>query len=439
MDLTEEDRKRFDDYMCSMVGFNFEEHSIAYINEMIGCTAEEVDIPNGASLASPIFFRIKGLTKAINAILKVKENRFGVDVYFRQATDHYDKLRVVQIWGSHGDIKEADKPAWKRFLKQTLEERGEVLEIAIFQKGFIVVTFKFVAVAKSFEVPFRFKYEEHALVASYTTSALVIFPDDVVLDGFYAEDRKNILELALNLGGPIRRVHFSKLQFSKMMATFSFVHHRDAVKFASLEKVTLKRDGSSFGVTLIPRFSKDYNMRKEKKEDGPKATQDLSAFESRLIEFEKKLADEKKAGVAEFERVEKLRRQERASDHQAFLRVVTESQQRVAQAMAYVVSAMMDKQATINHIGIKITHCREDKLTVIHQIDKWEDDPTKADKVAELIEEKKVLVATISKLEDEMQKVLETKVDLPMLDAPSTNFDKLEYLDNAPGVLKFSG
>lgn len=375
-----------------------------------------------------------GLLNAIKAIIRAKEHPADVDVYFRQATDHYDKLRVVQVWGTHGEIKDADKASWKRVIKHSLESKGEILDVAIFSKGFIVVTFKHVEDAKKFEgLPVRFNFNQHVLVASYSTAAPVIFPDDVVLDGFYADDRKNVVNLILASGGPFRRIHFYKLPSSKLAAIISFVQHSDAIKFASLEKIMLRREGSIVGVTLVPSLCKDFNMKKEKRDNASKANQDNAAIEGRIIDLEKRLMDDRKAGVAELSRMDKARRQERDEDRQAFLRVVTESQQRVAQAMAYVVSVMMDKQATINHLTMKMSHCREDRLTISHQIDKWEDNPAKAERVRELIEERKIIGATITKLEEEMAKVLETKVELPMLEAPSAGFHKLDDIDKSSG------
>lgn len=60
-DLSEEDKLRFTDGACSMVGFNFDEHSAEYFLEILGCPATDIDIPNGASPSSPVFFRIKGI------------------------------------------------------------------------------------------------------------------------------------------------------------------------------------------------------------------------------------------------------------------------------------------------------------------------------------------------------------------------------------------
>lgn len=453
--LSDTEADRWETLICNMVGYNMEELSVDYLNDVTGCEVVEVDFPSGGfSDASHVFFRIEGknnhhqprihlctgIHNAIKAILKVHDMGMQMQVRFRQSNDHFEKLRNVSVFGNSSELKDQEKNEWKKTIRRELERYGDIAEVAIFRKGFISVTFKYIKHAAAFEVKnIKFYCKGTTLTASRTSFPILVLPDDVVVDGFYTHDKDDVIRSIISEGGSFYRIHFSK-QMSKMVAAVSFVNFEDAVKLVNKDRISFTRSGSKVEVTLCISWTKDYNMKKEKRDDEDSTASknqsnnnNFAALESRFISMERRLEDDRKAAAAELVRLNKERQSERKDDEVMMIRLVTDVQRRIASALAHTVAEVMDKQTVVHQLTMAISDLRSEKIALTTQISIFTGDPKRQQAIEALIQDRAEVCGKIAVYEVEMRKALAQRVELPLIEDPTEAILKLQELDNSNG------
>lgn len=418
----DEDMERGAEWKADMIMYNMKDLTTKGIEGITRCKVFDVDFSGGSSLAS-IKFKIKGIYNAIRAIINVARSGLPVDLFFKQALDNYDKLRSIFINNTPPKIK--NYALWKESLKNELGIYGTVVDVMILRRT-VTVTFARPREAFIFEKKtFHLSIAGFDVTASRTPCTVLRTPSDVVIEGFYNDDAEETIEAIAAGGDPICSLTIvCRKDRGALVATFA--NYRRAVEFVKQRKMTLVRGNSNLSIDVNIDWCRDSNTRKAKKEEVDSTPGDAAAVLAKLTALDNKLREDKKAGVAEFKRIEKqrektefMRAQERKDDQVRNWHMIAESQNRVLSVVGNTLASIADKQAVIDCITDELTDCRGERQLINFQLMLGgSEDPSKAQLFESLTARKSELDGKISELQGKRNEIVARKIELPVLPPP---------------------
>lgn len=418
----DEDLERGANWKVDMVMYNMKDLTTKGIESITKCKVFDIDFSGGSSMAS-IKFKIKGIYNAIRAIINVARSGLPVDLFFKQALDNYDKLRSIYINNTPPEIK--NYALWKESLKNELGIYGTVIDVMILRK-IVTVTFARPREAFIFEKKtFHLSIAGFDVTASRTPFTILRTPSDVVIEGFYNDDAEETIEAIAAGGDPIcNLVIVCRKDRGALVATFA--NYRKAVEFVKQRKMTLVRGNSNLFIDVNIDWCRDSNTRKAKKEDTDTTSGDSAAVLAKLAALDNKLREDKKAGVAEFKRIEKqrekadlMRAQERKNDQVRNWHMIAESQNRILTVVGNTLANIADKQAVIDCITDELADCRGERQLINFQLMLGStDDPSKSSFTEALNKRKNELDGKIGELQSKRNGIVARKIELPVLAPP---------------------
>lgn len=423
---TDADLERGYNLKVDMVLYNCKDTSVKHLAAITKTKIVEVDTSSNNSAAS-VGLRIAGVFNGIRAIINVVRSAEACDLRFRQAIDGFDKERSAFVGGVNGVIKNQD--LWRETLINEVSPYGTVKQVGIFKKS-ITVTFSRPREALFFEKrTIQLSIGGAEVTLSRSPYAILRYPADVAIEGFFMSDKEIVLQAVIDEAGPISRLLFINKAKSGTMAV-TFPNFEQAEKLVRLRKLTITRGQSNVGIEVTVDWLRDSNTRVVKKEENESSSsgisQDSVAILAKLTALDTKLKEDKKAGLQEFKRLAKeisksnqTREDQRKGDHMLMWQLVAESQNRLVNAFSSTMVSMMDKQAAIGTLSLELADKRSERqLLNFHAL--WiEGDPTKSVLAANMQKRCKDLDVTIMDLEAQHRDLLLKKIDTPCLPPPS--------------------
>lgn len=409
-----------------MVMHNMKDLTTKGIESITKCKVFEIDFTGGTSFAC-IKFRIKGIFNGIRAIINVARSGQSVDLYFKQALDSYDKLRSVFINNAPADIRNVT--LWRDTLRNEMGKYGTVIDVLILRK-IVTVTF-----ARAREA---FYFEKQQLpisiagcdvIATRTPLTIIRTPADVVVEGFYNDDAEETLEALAAEVGPVNRATIV-CRKDRGALVVSFPNFHKAEEFVKRRKMSLERGSSNISNEVSIEWGRDSNTRKPKQKDDTDASSsaETASVLAKITSLESKLKEDKKAGMAEFRRMEKQRvKQEEAreaqrnNDNMWYCQMIAESQTKVLNVVGATLANIADKQAMVDCLTDELTDYRGEKQLVNFQlmIMGADPDPTKAPLVETLNNRRVILEKKIEELIEKRSTAVSKKIELPTLPPPT--------------------
>lgn len=316
-----------------------------------------------------------------------------------------------------------------------------MVEVIIYRKGTITVTFSRHREALLFEKhTVAFTAMGFNLTASRSSIPVLRTPSDVVVDGLYASDKEEVIELVGSEGGILRRLEVVE-RVNKGSLVVSFAKHSEAEAFVKRRKYTMIRENSNIAVSLAIEWGLDFNTKKERKEEHESAKSKNSnqgkestvtaaaaaAVSSRLGEIEKSMREDRRAATQAFEQMNTQRDKQRREDQMMIIQTIAESNANIMGIMGASLAHMADKQATIACLSNDIADVRGEKMMITMQIVNAEasNTPEQAAKAIALKAKEAVLDRELRELKGNMSKIIMQKFEVPALPPPSVNL--IEY------------
>lgn len=410
-------------WRVDMIMYNLKDLSTKAVEDITKCKVFDPDFSGGVSSAC-IRFRIKGIFNGIRAIINTARSGQSVDLYFKQALDNYDKLRSVYINNTPLEIK--NHALWREALKNELGNYGTVVDTMILKK-IVTVTFARPREAAFFEkkvVPLSIAGFD--IVASRTPFTILRTPLDVVVEGLYNDDLEEALEAIASEAIGICRVSVV-CRKDRGALVLTFTNHSKAEEFVKRRKMNIERGQSNITMEVNIEWGRDSNTRKAKREESDNANTntDSNTVLAKLTALDNKLKEDKKAGMAEFKRLEKerykqdkIRQQERKEDQLLVLQMIADSQNKVLSVVSNTLASIADKQAALDCISDEITDYRGERQLINFQLINatLETDPNKYEA---LTRRRAELDEKISSLSSKRNTIVAEKVALPAI-APAS-------------------
>jgi hypothetical protein len=409
------DEERAATWKCGMVLYNTHTYAISDISKLIGCQVLDIDPSMGMGASeSALFLRIEGIRNAEEAVKRMRDNKGPERLYFKQANDHYEKLRNVGILGVPAELRNYDE--WKSAIRSALVPHGEIAEVGVYKSGFASVTFCFLETTAKFETRtgIRFNAMGLELKAIRTPAPMVKSTGDVVVEGFYHEDKLEVLRLIVEKFGTFKRASF--FAKGKMGVILSMTKFKVAQAMVDSEMFTFQREGSRIQTVLTAMYAVDHNTRKDSNnKGGGQSQQDAIVVEKRIMDLEQKYKDETRAVMTEFRKYVKDSDEQRKSDLMVLTGVMIEGQNAVMTTMTTSIHSMHDKQMRLHRLNTQLSDSKMERMSLSRDISELVRIPNKDKALEEELHHMKTLRTALDAKVETLEKDLLAVVDQPIV------------------------
>lgn len=424
-DLEQVDIDRATNLSCDMVLLNPTIYTQEEVEKLVGTSVTGLDFSIGfGGNTMALFFKIQGTIAADKARKVVKQAKTGMILVHRQATDNYEKLRNVALWGAPKDVPNISIDAWKADVVKGMEPYGKLVEVMVSRKGFVSVTFEDPVVARHFESnPQLIKVDRFHLKARRVPVPVVKNPADVVIDGFCSQD-KAVVILAVTAG--TRR--FTRFQFinkgSGLAAVVTFRKYREAAEFVAEGAIEVKKEGSNLKCTLSVMWAKDFNTRRQQTDMGGGSANKNSTNDEAISLLKEEIKDCRKEAAEHFADMEKRRKKDRRDDINLIAQAFMDNQTGLLRTMQHSMNELTMRMGDVHRHSTIVSDAKMERMYASMTISKLlrvkDRDQALEDELAALQKQRAEAVETISKGQAAVESILSRPVELLALEGSAS-------------------